>query len=130
MYGDPCRWSTTTPDDPALTPDALVAALSAQASRDASAPAEILLDGHAGMSITIHVPDDADFAACDQGYFGSWKGLEATPARYQQSPGQIDEIWAVDVDGELVVIDWTYYAGTPQSEVDELRSIVESITFE
>jgi hypothetical protein len=131
VFGDPCAWSTTTPDAPATTVDELMAALAAQALRDASAPVDITLDGHAGKSITLHVPDDADFSRCDQGTFGSWTvGPNLEPYRYHQGPGQIDEIWAVDVDGELVVVDWAYYEGTPQSVIDELRSIVESIRFE
>ena len=131
VFGDPCAWSTTKPNAPATTVDELMAALAAQALRDASTPADITLDGYAGKSITLHVPDDADFDRCDQDKFGSWtNGPALEPERYHQGPGQIDEIWAVDVDGELVVVDWDYYEGTPQSVIDELRSIVESIRFE
>jgi hypothetical protein len=132
VYGDPCRWSTTRPDSPATTVDELVSALAAQASRDASAPEEITLDGYAGKSITLHVPDDAVFSECDRGTFGSWgmRGGDGTPDRYHQDPGQIDVIWAVDVDGALAVIDGAYYAGTPTEHVDELRAIVESVVFE
>jgi hypothetical protein len=132
VYGDPCDWSTTRPDTPSTTADELVAALAAQASRDASTPVDITLDGYAGTAITLHVPDDADFTACDQGFFGSWAhtAAELTPARFHQGPGQIDEVWALDVEGLLVVIDWSHYAGTPQADVDELRAIVESTTFD
>jgi len=131
VYADPCRWSTTTPDAPATTVDEVVSALSAQASRDASAPVDVTLDGYEGKSITLHVPDDAVFSECDQDTFGSW-GVESesTPGRYSQDPGQIDELWILDVDGELVVIDTAYYEGTPAEVVDEMRAIVESTTFE
>jgi hypothetical protein len=134
VYGDPCRWLTTRPDTPATTVDELVVALGAQVSRDASAPVDITLDGYAGRSITLHVPDDAVHAAgrfseCDRGEF---RTLVEGPdgARYHQGPGQIDRLWIVDVNGELVVIDIGYYEGTPQAVVDELEAIVESITFE
>ena len=43
---------------------------------------------------------------------------------------EIDEVWAVDADGTLVIVDWTYYEGTPKATVDELRAIVESLRFE
>lgn len=131
VFGDPCSWSTTTPDDPAETVTDLMAALAAQALRDASAVTDIVIDGHPGNAITLVVPDDADFSACDQGMFGSWTvgpGLE--PYRYHQGPGQIDEIWAVDIDGRLLVMDAAYYEGTPPSVVDEIRTIMESTTFE
>lgn len=131
VYGDPCEWSTTRPETPATTVDELVAALSAQASRDASAPSDITVDGYAGTSITLHVPEDAVFSDCDEGTFGSWgTGGFSSPDRYHQDPGQIDELWIVDVDGVLVVIDAAYYEGTPAEVVDEMRAIVESTTFE
>lgn len=130
VYGDPCKWSSTTPATPVTTADALVTALAAQASRDASAPVDVTVGGYAGKRITLHVPDDADFSACDQGYFGSWGvASETTPARYHQGPGQIDEVWALDLNGELVIIDTAYYAGTPAEHVAEIRAIVESATF-
>ena len=130
VYGDPCRWASTTPATPATTVDAVVAALAAQASRDASEPVDITVDGHTGKSITLHVPDDADFSTCDQGFFGSWGvASEPTPGRYHQDPGQIDEVWVLDVAGQLLVIDTTYYAGTPAEHVAEIRAIVESATF-
>jgi hypothetical protein len=112
--------------------DEVVAALAAQASRDASAPVDITLDGYAGKAITLHVPDDADFTQCDEGSFGSWSQgtTDLSPHRYAQGPGQIDEVWVLDVDGLMAVIDWTHYAGTPQADVDELQAIVESTTFE
>jgi hypothetical protein len=128
VYGDPCAWATTRPDAPATTVDELVAALTAQASRDATAPIDVTVDGYAGKSITLHVPEDADFNECDSGTFGSWgvPGSDESPFRYHQDPGQIDKLWIVDVDGTVVVIDTAHYEGTPQSVVDELEAIVES----
>ncbi|MDQ2674525.1 MAG: hypothetical protein M3Y40_07695 [Chloroflexota bacterium] len=130
VYGDPCEWSSTRPDTPATTVDDLVAALAAQTSRDASEPVDITLDGYSGKSITLRVPEEADFAQCDEGKFASWATPTEEAARYHQAPGQIDNLWIVDVEGQLVIIDWGYYEATPQSIVDELRGIVESITFE
>jgi hypothetical protein len=132
VYGDPCHWSSTRPETPSTTVDEVAAALAAQASRDASAPVDITLDGYAGKAITLHVPDDADFTQCDEGTFGSWSlgTTDLSPHRYAQGPGQIDAVWILDVNGLMVVIDWGYYAGTAPADVDELRAIVESATFE
>jgi hypothetical protein len=130
VYGDPCQWSTTRPDTPATTVDELVAALTAQATRDASAPVDVTVDGHDGKSITLHVPEDAEFSACDQGEFGSWgQGSNPRPARYHQDPGQIDKLWIVDVDGQPAILDIAWYEGTPQAVVDDMEAIVESTTF-
>ena len=134
---DPCQWSTTMPDTPATTVDEVVAALQGQASRDASEPVDITVDGHAGKSITLHVPDDADFRECDRNPVSS--GAEfctltqddpATCHRYHQFPGQIDELWIVDVNGEVAVIDATWGDATPAKALTELRAILDSMTFE
>ena len=128
----------TVPDAPAATVDAFVTALSAQASRDASEPIDVTVGGYAGKSITLHVPEDAAFAGgeftdCDQGFFVSFGGPGSDPDgldRLHQGPGQIDELWILDVDGALVIIDANYYDETPAADVEGLRAIAESATFE
>jgi hypothetical protein len=130
VYRDPCRWATTKPTTPASTVDQMVAALTAQKSRNASAPVDITVDGYSGKTITLHVPDDAVFSQCDQGTFGSWiDGLESTPSRYHQGPGQIDELVILDVSGKLMVFDAAYYNGTPAGTVAEIHAILDSMTF-
>jgi hypothetical protein len=132
VYSDPCRWSTTTPKAPATTVDELVAALTAQKSRDASAPLDITVDGYSGKSITLHVPDDAVFDQCDRGKFGSWQPAAMAsdgPDRYHQGPGQIDELVILDVSGKLMVFDAAYYTGTPAGVVAEVHAILDSMTF-
>jgi hypothetical protein len=139
---DPCQWSTTMPDTPATTVDEVVAALEGQASRDASEPVDITVDGHAGKSITLHVPDDAvfdrngDASGCDPGvereptFCTLSEGNPADCSRYHQFPGQIDELWILDVDGEVIVIDAMWTDATPAEAQAELQAILESMTFE
>ena len=127
VYGDPCRWESTRPFAPVKTVDEAVAELSRQASRDASAPVDVTVDGHAGKLITLHVPDDAIFNTCDQNEFRTLvQGRDG--ARYAQDPGQIDKLYILDVNGDLAIIDAGYYKGTPQAIVDELQAIVSSMT--
>lgn len=130
VYGDPCQWESTIPDAPATTVDEIVQALAAQASRDATAPEDVTVDGYPGKSITIHVPDATVFSDCDQGNFATM-GVNAAegPTRIQQAPGQVDEMWILDVDGVIVILDATYGPNTPGALVDEVRSIAESATF-
>lgn len=128
---DPCQWSTTMPDDPATTVDEVVSALQSQASREAEEPVDVTVGGHAGTSITLHVPDGAEFDDCDQGEFCSFTEDMATVChRYQQFPGQIDELWILDVNGQVVVIDATWGETTPAADVAELRAILDSMVFE
>ncbi|MGI8829672.1 MAG: hypothetical protein ACR2I5_07900 [Candidatus Limnocylindria bacterium] len=80
------------------------------------------------------MPGDAVFSECDKGQFGTLAfavglGRDPTPSRYHQAPGQIDEFWIVDRNGVLAIFDLTYYEGTPQTDIDDMRAIVESATF-
>ena len=135
VYGDPCHWSSTSPETPATTVDEIAAALAAQASRDATAPVNVTVGGYAGKYITLHVPNDAPtrdeaFADCDENTFASY-GYEGDsgPARYHQGPGQIDELWILDVRGAIVILDATYSPATPAGLVEEVRSMAEGATF-
>ena len=52
----PMPMGETMPDTPATTLDEIVAALGSQATRDASEPVDITVDGYAGKSITSRCP--------------------------------------------------------------------------
>ncbi len=130
---DPCQWSSTMPDSPATTLDDVVAAIASQASRDASEPVDVTVDGHPGKSITLHVPDDightADQFDCDEGKFCTFGDATDCQMWNAQGPGAIDELWIVDVDGEIVAMTGAYYPETPPDVVDELQAILGSMTF-
>jgi hypothetical protein len=135
VYGDPCHWESTTPETPATTVDEVAEALAAQASRDATAPVDVTLGGYSGKFLTLTVPMIAPtraeaFNDCDQDTFATWGTTLDGPARYQQGPGQVDEIWILDVEGQIVILDAAYSPATPAALVDEIRAMVESATFE
>lgn len=130
VYGDPCQWESTTPDARATTVDEIVAALASQAARGATEPVDVTVGGYAGKSITLYVPEDADFSACDQETFATLGVALDGPTRSQQAPGQIDEFWILDVDGAIAVLDATYGPATPAELINEVRAIAESATFE
>jgi hypothetical protein len=140
VYGHPCQWSTTIPETPATTPDEIAADLAAQASRDATAPVDVTVGGYAGKAITLHVPmafevpnatREEEFADCDNDVFAFY-GIEGEDedARNAQGPGQVDELWILDVDGSIVILDAAYGPATPADLVEELRALAESATFE
>ena len=140
VYGDPCLWSTTIPETPATTPDEIAAAFAAQASTDATALVDVTVGGYAGKAITLHVPMSFDlpdatreekFADCDNDVFGYY-GIEGEPepSRNAQGAGQVDELWILDVDGSIVILDATYSPSTPADLVEELRTLAQSATFE
>ncbi|MEX2135651.1 MAG: hypothetical protein WEB29_01650 [Chloroflexota bacterium] len=140
VYGDPCQWSTTIPETPATTPDEIAAAFAAQASTDATAPVDVTVGGFAGKTITLHVPMSFDlpnasreekFADCDNDVFAFY-GVEGETgeARNAQGAGQVDELWILDVNGAIVILDATYGPATPVDLVEEMRTLAESATFE
>jgi hypothetical protein len=135
VYGDPCHWRNTRPDAPATTVDELVAALAGQPSRNPSAPEDITVGGYPGKKISLRVPDDAAFrdgafTDCDDQNFSSFGVAGEDPARWHQGPGQIDEMWILDVNGKIALLDASYYAKTPQDAVDELHAILSSASFD
>lgn len=140
VYGDPCKWLTTTPETPATTPAEIAAAFAAQAETEANAPVDVTVGGFAGKAITLQVPLSYDlpnatreekFADCDEDAFAFY-GVEGETrlARNAQGAGQIDELWILDVDGSIVILDASYSAAPPAALVDELRALAESATFE
>lgn len=130
---DPCAWASTMPDTPATTVDEVIAALAGQAGRDASEPTEITVDGYPGMSIVLRVPDDiawigGDFTDCDQNNYCTLSFEPATECHlHNQAPGQSSEVWVLDVDGQTLLYNGTYFT---EGEVgDEVRAILGSMTF-
>jgi hypothetical protein len=145
VYGDPCHWSTTIPETPATTPEEIAAALAAQALTDPTAPVDVTVGGYAGKAITLQVPlsyhqqpdvpREEEFADCDQDESGTFayyglEGNEAHVTRNAQGPGQIDELWILDVEGFIVILDAAHGPAAPADVVDELRALAESATFE
>lgn len=132
VYGDPCHWESSERTQ-AGTVDELAAALAAQPSRDGSNPVDVSVDGYAGKRVTLHVPEDWDHSSndCDEQNFASY-GVNGggEPSRYHQGPGQIDELWILDVDGSFAILNAMYRPDTPSELVEEMRGIIESATFE
>lgn len=140
VYGDACQWSTTIPETPATTPDEIAAAFAAQASTDATAPVDVTVGGYAGKAITLTVPIAFDlpnatreekFADCDEDTLAFY-GVEGETgsARDAQGAGQIDELWILDVNGAIVILDAAYGPAVPAELVDELQALAKSATFE
>jgi Tol biopolymer transport system component len=129
VYEEACQWLTTRPDTPATTVDELIDALANQGSRAESAPEDVTVDGYVGKRIVLGMhPVDLD--ACDEGQFALFGLPGIDPARSSQDNDQVEEVWALDVNGVLVVLDGAYYPATTQNAVDELRAIISSATFD
>jgi hypothetical protein len=131
VFGDPCTWQSS-PSITVRTVDEFVAALAAQPGRDASEPVDVTIDGYPGKAITLHIPTDTDYTACDQGTFGTWSCEDPPdpfPCGFTDGPGETSVDYILDVDGALVAWHTDYQAGTPADMVAELEALVLSATF-
>ncbi len=136
--GDPCHWQASS-RHPGPTVDDLVAALRAQASREATEPVDVTLAGYPGRYLEWSVPTDlvvtgdADFQGCDAMEehfdFVSWFG-NGEGERYQQLAGQVDRLWVLDVDGQRLLVDATHPADATPAVLAEQDAIVQSLRFQ
>ena len=91
-------------------------------------PEHVTLDGYDGQYVELHAPDDIDFADCEQGYYDMWASAP-DGGKYMQQPGQMDRLWILDVEGEVLVLDATAVPGATQADRDAITEIVESVDF-
>lgn len=127
VYGDPCRWSSTSLDPPPTSSvDALVSALASQRGVRTATPTDVRVDGYAAKSMERTVPAGTDLADCAGGEFRPWLGTDG--GRRYLEPGQRDLLWIVDVDGVPLVIDASLGgAGTSAEDRAAHIQIVESV---
>jgi hypothetical protein len=129
VYPTPCKWAGKPMVDPGPDVDGLATALANQPLRNATAPADIELGGFRGKYLELSVPTDIDFDSCDEGVFESWTANGWSSDRYQQSPGQVDRIVILNVDGERLVVDAFYLPEATPEDRAELERVVDSIRF-
>ena len=99
-----------------------------------SEPENLTVDGRAGKKIILEMAEDVDaegdvFSGCDDDKFALLGVQGEDPGRWSQGKGQVEEVWAVDVDGAIAVLIGNYYPGTPAVHVDEVRETLASMTF-
>jgi hypothetical protein len=125
---DPCLGDSTKPATPTNTVDEIAAALAAQASRSATEPVDVTIGGYAGKSLTLHAPDGVPASGCEKGEFVTYYANEFW--RNVQRDDEVSELWILDVDGTIVIIDGVSSPHNSTEQVDLVRTAVESTTFE
>ncbi len=129
VYGDPCHWQGSLPD-PQVGPtvDDFATALANQPTREGIVT-DVTLDGYSGKKVTLSTPADINFADCDLGMFGTWTETGSDePSRYSQGPGQVEDVYIIDVDGVRLVLDASWFPdqATPD-ELAELATVISSM---
>ncbi len=103
VYAEPCKWAGTLldpPIDPSV--DGLVAGLTSQKDRHATAATDVSLSGFTGKYMEMTTPAGIDVTRCDGGEFRTWIDLEG---QRNLEADQRDLLWIVDVGGTRLVID-------------------------
>jgi len=99
-------------------------------------PTAVTAFGFSGKYLELTVPDiafevtgdDTAFTDCLNGELWSWIGAPLSFAYHGYShPGQVEEIWLLDVDGQRLMIVAGTSPGSSEGDIAELRSILESI---
>jgi hypothetical protein len=117
VVADPC-----SPGKEALEPpvgplvDDLVAAIASLEGFEASAPIDLIVDGYHGKSFTLTTPRNP---ACDM---KTWATADRTN---NVSPGEVNLLHVLNVNGTRLVITGDYFPGEPAAA--GLRAAVEQI---
>ena len=131
VYSDPCQWQSSLLDPPVgPTVDDLATALRNQAMRAATVE-DVTLGGYSGKVVHQSLPADLDFGACDRGIVGAWSeaGTEE-PSRTLQGPGELDDVYILDVEGVRVVVTASWFPSSAAATVAELQGMLDSLTIE
>ena len=128
IYSEPCQDRLL---DPPLgsTVDDLATAFAAAWETNATTPTEVTLDGFVGKQMVLTVPADVDFADCVTERYMAWRDTGGGD-RWYQGPGQIQESWIVDVEGERLLIEASYFPGLSPENRAELQQVIDSIQIE
>jgi hypothetical protein len=127
IWADRCQWTGTELDPPVgPTVDDLATAFATVWGPGATAPVDAVLDGFAGKHMVLTVPTDIDFADCDGGEFRGWSDNTGC-CRYYQGPGQIEEVWILDVDGDRILVRTSYFPELSAQARAEQQQVIESI---
>lgn len=101
-----------------------------------TAPTAVTAYGFSGTYLELTVPDiafevsgeDPVFTDCSDGELWSWIGAPLSFAYHGYShPGQVEELWLLDVDGQRLMIVAGTSPGSSEADIAELRSILDSI---
>ena len=121
---DPCEESFV-PVGPEVAD--LMTSLAAQQTVEPARPRPVRIDGHVGQVLQVHVPLDVDVAGCDNGSLVPWMSPGGSHATV--FPGWTYRVWAVDVDGERLVVLAAHGPDATPAERTELATMVETLRF-
>ena len=119
---DPCR-SARAPVGPGVS--ALMDAIATQTTVRPGLPGPVTIDGYSGQVVQVRVPSQVDLTRCDGGRLVPFwlNGLTSTSV----FPGWTYRVWALDVEGERLVITAALGPQATPAEQAELLRMVETL---
>ena len=128
VFDDPCHRPGPAPTAGTSVED-LASALGAQKRSVVSDPAPTSLAGHDGLYLELRVPPEVDFDRCADGYYMFWEGKPGDAQHSADSPGSLERVWLLDVDGHRVALTAIAATGVPSAQRQELAAMVKSVRF-
>jgi hypothetical protein len=101
VFTDACEWRGT--ESAISSADDLAAALAAQDALSPSTPIHDEVDGFRGWQMKLTTPSLAKVNRCDGARFAVWME-PGGGSRYLNNPGETEDLWILDVDGAVLVI--------------------------
>jgi hypothetical protein len=102
----------------------LVDAIVGHPAWDASTPIDVTIDGHQGSLVSLTIPADAEFTS--NGEFYLFSDTDAGRI-WGFAPGQVFDLYILDVAGERIVIDAFRHTDTSPSDLQAQQDVLDSI---
>ena len=127
VYADPCHSAQGLLDPvPGPSVDELANALANLPSLDVTTPTDVSVDGYQGKHLTMTAPASSAGCTLAEGqFFRVWE--LPLGARNDMRPGERDEVWILDVDGQRLVLYTNYRPGHTAADQAEVQGILDSI---
>jgi len=128
VYTDPCHWRRSAMRPPVgASVNDLVAALAAQHGHPSGERIKANVDGFSATELEMTVPNTLAIDRCDDGQFHTWQSPQGD--RDHEGPGQIDQLFVINVQGIRLVIDAAFFPGTSRANQSALFGMVRSVRF-
>jgi hypothetical protein len=121
---DACRHGEQDVYDPGPSVDDLARALVATKSIRASEPEPVTLAGYRGEYVELASPRHMS-RRCRDPKAGLWTSGHGGRGIYND--GQVDLVWILDADGQRILVNAAYSAGSTAEDIHKLTDMVESL---
>ncbi len=130
VYRDPCHTESgrVTPEP---TLDGYVAALTTMVGFEPGPVTDVEIGGHPARTFVLTHAIDTTTANCTEGpMLPLWTFLGGTTSGAATNGVGTEELWVVDVNGTIVILDGSGFTTTPPADLVEMREVVATIRFD